>query len=158
MSSQTEYQQLEDYFNDIRVDEETGCYLWQGSMSPNGYGVVNIGGRTQSAHRFSWEQTNGEIEDGLNILHSCDVRNCLNPDHMSLGSKKDNSEDMVRKGRARKAGPFRKVTSEEAAAMVSLHQQGHSYYRIAITLGRTSQQLVKFHIERFLGIGSAVTA
>jgi hypothetical protein len=156
MSQQTEYQQLEDYFADIRVDEETGCYLWEGSRSPNGYGVVNIGGRTQSAHRFSWEQVNGEIEDGLNILHECDVKLCLNPEHMRLGTKKDNTQDMMSKGRQRWDTPNRKrVTPEERAAMVSLHQQGQSFYRIAITLGRTSQQHVKQVIEKYLGIGTA---
>jgi hypothetical protein len=156
MSQQTEHQQLEDFFADIRVDQN-GCYLWEGSVSPNGYGVVNIGGRTQSAHRFSWEQEHEEIEEGLNILHSCDVKRCLNPEHMSLGSQQQNMDDKVARGRINQnPRPSRKVEPEEVAAMAKMHAEGLSWYRIGITLDR-SQQQAKFHVERYLGIGSAVT-
>jgi hypothetical protein len=141
------------------VCKETGCHLWEGSISPNGYGVHTFYGRTQSTHRAAWEEANGQIPAGLNVLHSCDVRRCLNPEHMFLGTKKDNTADMISKGRQNWNTPNRKrVTPEERDAMVSLFQQGQSYYRIAITLGRTSQQLVKTHIDRFLGAGSAVLA
>src|SRR5947209_4842131 len=99
MSQESEFNEIEDYFLNIRVDQETGCHLWQGSVSPNGYGVVNFHGRTQSAHRNAWEELMGEIPAGLNILHSCDVKTCINIEHMSLGSQQQNMDDKVVRGR-----------------------------------------------------------
>jgi hypothetical protein len=156
MSQQSEYDAIEDYFLNIHVCEETGCYLWEGSCSPNGYGIVNFYGRTQSAHKNAWEEMHGEIPDGLIIRHKvCDRRNCLNTEHMVLGTKADNTADMMEKDRCcHNPRTGRKVEPEEAAAMAKMYSEGSTWYRIGITFGR-SQQLVKQHVERYLGIGSA---
>ncbi len=152
MSKQSEYNEIEDYFMNIRVCEETGCHLWEGSISPNGYGIVNFYGKTQSAHRHAWEEANGEIPEGLNILHSCDVKNCINPEHMSLGSQQQNMDDKVARGRINKnPRERRKVTPEEVVAMANMYSAGSSWYRIGIEFDR-SQQQAKFHVERHLGI------
>lgn len=82
----------------IRVD--SGCWLWIGATRPNGYGNVNINGRTTGAHRASWALHHGSIPDGMQVLHRCDVRNCVNPAHLFLGSQRDNMQDMITKGRA----------------------------------------------------------
>lgn len=71
-------------------------------MRAQGYGRANIGGRRATgAHRYAWELAFGPIPKGVFILHKCDVRNCVNPDHLFLGSHSDNMEDMDRKGRRR---------------------------------------------------------
>ena len=56
-------------------------------------------GRTWSTHRYAWTQANGPIPPGMWVLHRCDVRRCVNPEHLFLGTAQDNSRDMVAKGR-----------------------------------------------------------
>ena len=90
-----------EYFRQrTRVDPDTGCMLWQLSCWSNGYGqACGENRRRQSAHRLSWEAHVGPIPDGLCVLHKCDVRSCVNPDHLFLGTQLDNIKDMHRKGR-----------------------------------------------------------
>jgi hypothetical protein len=155
MSQHSEYNEIEDYLLNIRLDEQTGCHIWEGSVSPNGYGVCDMFGVTYSAHKYAWIQEHGEVEDGKIIMHSCDVRRCVNVEHMSLGTKKDNTQDMISKGRQNWATPTRKlVTPSEFATMLQMKSEGASWYRIAATLGR-SQQHVKSIVERHLGIEKA---
>jgi hypothetical protein len=82
------------------TDRETGCILWAGALTSNGYGKVGTSdGGTERAHRVVWRELRGPIPDSLCVLHKCDVRRCVNPEHLFLGTKKDNTHDMMRKGR-----------------------------------------------------------
>jgi hypothetical protein len=78
--------------------------LWTGqSTTHNGYGVIGLGRRKDGrvlAHRFSYILHRGPIPDGMVICHACDVRLCVNPDHLWLGTRDDNQLDMALKGRA----------------------------------------------------------
>ena len=79
---------------------ETGCWIWIGGVNHKGYGSCKgLHGKTASAHRTSWELHIGEIPSGLFVLHRCDVPSCVNPDHLFLGTAKDNTMDMMAKGR-----------------------------------------------------------
>ncbi len=78
------------------------CWLWTAGSSRHGYGVFR---RTKErdgmdlAHRVSWTIANGEIPDGMSVLHHCDVKRCCNPAHLFLGTQADNMADMSSKGR-----------------------------------------------------------
>lgn len=75
------------------------CWLFVGSLDAKGYGRCNHKGKSMKAHRLSWILNNGDIPPGMGVLHSCDVRNCINPDHLFLGTQKDNMQDCARKRR-----------------------------------------------------------
>lgn len=78
-----------------------GCWLWTGGTNPAGYGTLSVAGRQVLAHRAAYESWVGPIPMGLCVLHTCDVRNCIRPDHLFLGTKADNNLDMLAKGRLR---------------------------------------------------------
>lgn len=82
------------------VTTESGCWEWTGWRA-HGYGYFFHEGKDQRAHRVSYELFVGSIPDGLVVMHSCDNRPCVNPDHLSVGTQADNVRDMVAKGRQR---------------------------------------------------------
>lgn len=65
-----------------------------------GYGATSPKGKYKLVHRVAWEVANGPIPKGMFVLHRCDVRTCINPDHLFLGTHKDNMRDMQQKRRA----------------------------------------------------------
>lgn len=81
------------------VDAVSGCWLWVGSIMHKGYGVLQFDGRTERAHRVAHILFVGPIPEGLCVLHRCDVRSCVNPDHLWLGTIADNNRDKKEKGR-----------------------------------------------------------
>ncbi len=88
-----------------KVKKSDGCWEWQGKPNPDGYGAFYLGRdeygkrRSTPAHRASWLIHHGEIPVGLEVLHTCDVRHCVRPDHLFLGTQKQNIQDALAKGR-----------------------------------------------------------
>ena len=75
------------------------CWLWTGPMNGDGYGKVCYNYKRLSAHRLSYILTHGQIQDSLSVCHTCDTPLCFNPDHLFLGTQKDNMRDCASKGR-----------------------------------------------------------
>ena len=75
------------------------CWVWTAHKDRVGYGTVKLKNRHTMAHRLSWMIHCGEIPVGLLVLHRCDNRACVNPDHLWLGTHQDNADDKVAKGR-----------------------------------------------------------
>lgn len=84
-----------------RVSKGDGCWEWMGYRDPRGYGRLSRSAWSSPrlAHRYSWELTLGEIPDGLYVCHHCDNPPCVNPDHLFVGTARDNNDDKLSKGR-----------------------------------------------------------
>jgi len=77
----------------------SGCWLWSDACHYSGYGHFKIKNKTVRAHRASWMIYKGDIPSPLLVCHKCDVKCCVNPDHLFLGTFKDNMVDKVKKNR-----------------------------------------------------------
>jgi hypothetical protein len=85
----------------IKLPEAPGCHLWTGAAVPLGYGYVRRAGKAQRVVRVAWELRHGPIPKGKKILHTCDVPACIRDDHTYPGTTKQNTQDMLRRGRAK---------------------------------------------------------
>lgn len=88
-------------------EPNSGCLLWLAGTWGGGYGRISVDGVERPAHVVSWEEHHGcSVPEGLDVCHKCDVRPCIEPSHLFVGTPSDNMQDMHRKGRANK--PSRK--------------------------------------------------
>lgn len=98
------------------VEKTESCWNWTGSMRENGYGQFSLANKPIKAHRVSWLIFNGIIPTNKYILHKCDNRKCVRPDHLFVGTQKDNIADMICKKRGnfktRKWNPLEIITKD----------------------------------------------
>lgn len=120
---------------------ETGCWEWRGRLTAKGYGRFSAHGIAYLAHRFFYFQFNGDIPEGHLVLHKCDNRKCVNPQHLFTGTDADNMLDCEQKGRfhqKRRVGyvpPNRKISEIDALEAKKLIDSGHSLISITKKLG-----------------------
>lgn len=131
-------QTLADFIQTGHPDE---CWEWKGTTDPKGYGRFARNGRNLLAHRASWEVVNGPIPEGLCALHKCDNPACCNPNHLFIGTKRDNALDRTRKGRTGKRPPT--LTPEQDAEVRHLRRQGETYAAIGRIFGVSGTTIVR---------------
>ena len=121
------------FYSMISAEPMSGCWLWMGNATKNGYGVI----AQNYAHRLSYAMHNGEIGN-LHVLHRCDNPGCVNPKHLFLGTQQDNNADKLKKGRA--SGGSMKGTEHHQA---KLNDQNVIQIRERYKHGENQTQLAK---------------
>lgn len=119
---------LRDRFNlYVFPEPNSGCFLWTGAVDPHGYGAITVNGITAKAHRLSYEFNYGAIPSDMSVLHKCDVRCCVNPNHLFLGTRADNLQDMRNKNRH-----FKKLSNSD---ILKICKDSRSHREIAKEYG-----------------------
>ena len=122
--------------NSIPVPE-AGCWLWTGTRGRGGYGVIRVMGKLLRAHRLSWKINHGHIPHGMMVCHRCDTPACVNPEHLFIGTARDNTHDAIRKGRIADGprAPSARLTLAEALEVYrSSERQDDLARRFGVTL------------------------
>lgn len=115
-------------------EPNSGCWLWLGSGS-HGYGYFWYGQAPGKAHRYSYERARGPIPDGMWILHKCDVRCCVNPDHLVAGTHQENMDHAVARGRTARGERKSRLAKLSAADIPAIRSDPRPAPAVAKDLG-----------------------
>lgn len=130
----------ERFFDNISIDDKSGCWIWTGCLRGQ-YGIFTYNGLRDGAHRHSYRHFYGEFDNNLLVRHKCPGGHntfCVNPNHLELGTDQDNSNDTVEAGRSRKgeASPLAKLTQDSADEIRELYKTGkYTYNQLAELFG-----------------------
>lgn len=109
-----------------RVNKTATCWLWLGAPTPDGYGRLFDKGFNWAVHRWAYARLVGSIPDGMWVLHKCDVRACVNPDHLYLGTVLENNRDTTNRGRHAEALKIQCPRGHEYDATNTISQRGRN--------------------------------
>jgi len=133
------------------VKQENGCWEWTKCLDKDGYGDISVTidkqRHTKKAHRVMYELKHGAIQDGLLACHTCDNRKCCNPDHIFLGTAKDNAQDMIAKGRNVAPSEAFKDTAGEKNGRSKLTQEDVDEIRARYAKGLKYGELKAMAVE-----------
>lgn len=137
----------------LHAKREGDCLLWTGAKERNGYGKINLDGKYIPAHRAAWIAFKGEDPGKLFVCHRCDVRACIETEHLFLGEHRDNMEDMLSKERQARGAelPQAKLTEEQVkeirASKESTRLAGLRYGVSRMTISLVRRKATWSHVK-----------
>ena len=130
---------------DVPLDYESDCWVWTGAKVRTGYGILrrtmHEKSRNYYVHRLMFEFYNGEVSNDLQVCHSCDNRSCLNPNHLWVGTGKQNTRDAINKKRMmwQQPGYVKAPMSDEGREILSKMRRGEKSEFCKLTDGKIKQ-------------------
>lgn len=136
-----------------KCEKTDSCWNWVAKSRNNGYGFYSVKKHNKVhhffAHRLAWQLTNGPIPKGQCVLHKCDNKLCVNPDHLFLGSNSDNIKDMLKKGRQVKGSKmWSSKLSEEQVREIREKNKTQSKNSLALEYGVSRQTILNICLGR----------
>jgi HNH endonuclease len=136
------------FIDKVKIENE--CWIWCGYIAKHGYGVSTYRSKSTLVHRLSWILFRGNLVKDLDVCHHCDNPKCVNPDHLFLGTAKDNIKDCFNKKRKSHVGekhPGAKLTEKDVLEIFELRKNGWTHQKISdrfkIRQGTVSQILYR---------------
>lgn len=135
----------ERFWSKVDKGSDDECWNWNAAITPKGYPVIGADktNKTIKAHRVSWELINGEIPEGMMVLHKCDNSKCVNPKHLYLGTHQDNMDDKAERDRSRNYV----LSDQDVRDIRAMKKKNVSYRKIAKKYG-VSGQLIYLIVKR----------
>lgn len=135
--------------NGVADAQEGQCWEWTRICNQHGYGQLRVAGRMVYAHRLAYELGVGPIPEGLHVLHQCDNPRCINPAHLSVGTRSQNMKECSNRGRAKIPKPVKrgedngasKLREVDVRSIRRLLQQGNTQQSIADRFGVTQRTI-----------------
>lgn len=163
---------IDRFLSKVEIDGETGCHIFVGCISKGhmgrtyhgGYGQFGVNKTQYRAHRVAWFLAYGPIPNNLHVLHKygCDNQACVNPEHLYLGTERDNSNDRVRKHRIMKGGIMednKKPMEEDNKRLMGIKVSERFFRAVKIALaekGETMHDAVVLALGDYLNLADAV--
>jgi HNH endonuclease len=131
---------LTNFYNQVRWSD-TGCWIWQGSKTHDGYGRYFVDGREVRAHVYAWEYDYAQVRPGQFVCHTCDTPPCVNPRHLFCASQGGNMAGMVAKGRQARGArhPQARIRPDVAHRAIKWHLSGTPVHELAQMLSIAPQ-------------------
>lgn len=118
-----------------KIQKTDNCWYWNGTIQSSGYGSICIKFKRYRAHRLSYILFKGNIPKNMFVCHTCDIKHCVNPDHLWLGTLQDNVNDMMNKGRHARVSKEKhsqcKLRTNDISKIRKLHNHGWNYKKLA---------------------------
>jgi hypothetical protein len=135
------YDKDQDRIYENILEDDNGCWIWQLGFDNHGYGMSRVNGKQDKAHRIAYKVFVEDVPAGKSVLHMCDVRACVNPEHLYCGTHADNMRDA--KERNRLGGSRKKLTAEQKMQLQELRGTA-SKKELAETFGVSQQTIQRY--------------
>ncbi len=129
------------FLSKVKQGAPAECWEYSGAKARWGYGIFSMGGKLIAAHRYAWILAHGEIPEGMIVCHHCDNPPCCNPNHLFIGTHKDNSDDMMGKGRNKYRPDITKLTAPQVLEIRRLYGSGEKITHLASSFGVSTMQV-----------------